>query len=119
MSHERVMVDTRTQVHVLTQVAHQLGVRIAQHGPESFIGPHETLGILWEEFAELCDAVRANDRQQVRAELMDIAVAAVFGIASQDDQDRPSSGSVGARGPTDPILEPTVGNRESESPRGV
>jgi NTP pyrophosphatase (non-canonical NTP hydrolase) len=86
MRHERLTVDTVTQVNVLTQVGHQLGVRIAKHGPESFIGPHETLGILWEEFAELCDAVRANDTRQVRAELMDIAVAAVFGMASQDEQ---------------------------------
>lgn len=60
----------------------KLEQRLQQHGPGSYIGPHEGLGILTEEYDELIDAVRSNDRAQVEKELIDIAVGALFGVAS-------------------------------------
>lgn len=43
--------------------------------------PHTTLGVMVEEYDEFKDAIRANDPQQILAELEDIAGAAILGIA--------------------------------------
>lgn len=60
----------------------QLKKRLSQHGKNSFIGPHEILGVLEEEMHELREAVRSNERAQVVSECMDVAVGALFGVAS-------------------------------------
>jgi hypothetical protein len=78
------MVPVPVLTKVLNELRHELQRRTDKHGPLCFIGPHETLGILDEEFDELRDAVRANDSEEERKELMDIAVGAVFGVASRD-----------------------------------
>jgi NTP pyrophosphatase (non-canonical NTP hydrolase) len=59
-----------------------LGRRIEEKGRGVFVSSHETLGAVTEEYQELIDAVRQNDPVEVGEELMDIAVAAVFGVAS-------------------------------------
>ena len=48
-------------------------------GLGEFISSHETLGVVTEEFHELVEAVRSNDTSKIKAELMDLAVAATFG----------------------------------------
>ena len=60
-----------------------LGVRMAKHGPGAYASPHECFGVLWEEaMKELGDALHANDAEQFVKELSDVAVTAIFGIAS-------------------------------------
>lgn len=59
-----------------------LDKRLRQHGYGSFASIHEILGIMDEEHYELLMAVHQNDTDQVLAELVDIAVGALFGIAS-------------------------------------
>jgi len=58
--------------------------RLKEKGNMSFIGPHETYGIIAEEVNKLLDAIHCNSSIQVFAELLDIAVAAVLGMVSQD-----------------------------------
>jgi len=43
------------------------------------------LGIVAEEYDELLEAVRSNDRKQVMKELEDIAVACVFAFACDEE----------------------------------
>ena len=64
-------------------ILNRLTYRLAQKGRGSFIGSHETLGIIAEEYDELKDAVRSDDPQEVERELVDIAVACILGIASR------------------------------------
>lgn len=64
-------------------ILNMLEYRLNQKGRGSYIGSHETLGIIAEEYDELKDAVRSNDPQEVEKELIDIAVACIFGIASR------------------------------------
>ena len=78
----RVRVEPEVVAAALDNVRWGLSRRLGKHGPLGFIGPHEALGILAEEYDELRDAVRANDPDAVRRELLDIAVGAVFGLAS-------------------------------------
>jgi hypothetical protein len=78
----------RPEVHqeiidVVGKVVRQmLEYRLRKHGPGAYAGPHEILGILEEEFLELKEAIVANDGTQTCAELVDIAVGCIFGVAS-------------------------------------
>ena len=60
----------------------RLRSRAQKHGPGAYAGPHEILGVLEEEFIELKLSITANTDSETAAELMDIAVGCIFGIAS-------------------------------------
>lgn len=79
---ERVQVDQKLIDEVVEHMAAKLLNRLAQKGRGSIISAHETLGILEEEFYELKMAVHGKVQSDVIEELLDIAVGAVFGIAS-------------------------------------
>lgn len=57
-------------------------VRVVKHGPGAFVSNAEALGVVVEEYHELVDAVRSNDDGAVYAELMDVAVACLWALAS-------------------------------------
>lgn len=57
-----------------------LSKRLEEKGLGIFVSPHEILGVITEEYKELIDAVHKNDN--VKGELLDIAVAAIFGYMS-------------------------------------
>jgi NTP pyrophosphatase (non-canonical NTP hydrolase) len=65
----------------------RVGQKIEKHGRGAYISNHETLGIVAEEYHELIDAVHQNDPVDVANELMDIAVAALFGVASMMEKE--------------------------------
>ena len=74
--------------NAMTEIYDKLIFRINQKGGGIYSGPHETYGIIAEEFnKELLDALHANDREQFRKELIDIGVAVIFGMASMDTGD--------------------------------
>lgn len=57
--------------------------RFEQKGHGAFASSHEILGILSEEMLEITEAIHENQTQsEIVEELKDIAVAALFGIAS-------------------------------------
>jgi hypothetical protein len=66
----------------IENVVASLEGRLTQTGRDGFISPHEILGIVDEEYNELRDAVRSDEPSAVRLELIDVAVAAIFGLAS-------------------------------------
>lgn len=78
----RVEVPEADVLHTILELSKQLRTRLDKHGPLSYIGAHEVYGICAEEVAELLDAIRQNDKYLTINELYDIAVAAIFGIAS-------------------------------------
>lgn len=55
-----------------------------RNGMDSFASSHEILGCVTEEFHELVEAVRLNKPHATRNELLDIAVACLFGVACID-----------------------------------
>lgn len=79
----RDRVSNSSVVEVLNQLAQEMSRRVEKHGPGAFVGPHEAMGILTEEFREAEDALRANDPDNWQEEMYDIAAACVFEIASQ------------------------------------
>lgn len=74
----------------ICEVRAMVAYRIRQKGDGAYTGPHETFGIVHEEYRELDDAMRANDADKFRSELVDVAVACIIGMASQlpDDTDQ-------------------------------
>jgi hypothetical protein len=55
---------------------------IKKQGDGAFVGPHEALGVLTEEYHELVNAARSNVGPEYYGEVMDVAVTCVFEIAS-------------------------------------
>lgn len=65
------------------EVAEKLAYRAKQKGLGAMASSHEIFGIIVQETSEYEDAIhlRLSDDEKI-GELMDIAVAAIFGIAS-------------------------------------
>jgi NTP pyrophosphatase (non-canonical NTP hydrolase) len=69
---------------VLLESREAMASRLAKHGPGAYVDGHHALGIITEEWKELVDALQAGDQKEVRKELFDVAIAALFAIASMD-----------------------------------
>jgi len=59
----------------------KLSSRLLEKGCGAFVSRHEIFGIVAEEYDELLEAVRSKSLECVHDELLDIAVACVFGMA--------------------------------------
>ena len=79
---QRDKIDLNYLQFCITKVTEKVDFRIQQKGDGAYAGPHETYGILAEEFDELLDALRANDADSFRDELGDIIVGCLIGLAS-------------------------------------
>lgn len=78
---ERPIVSHAERAFTMGDLMAALEKRIAEKGEGAFISTHELLGHVAEEYDELVEAVRTNDLHQVEAELVDLFVTVVFGIA--------------------------------------
>lgn len=87
MANERIFVSQSVLQSAVALTVEYLKRRMEKHGVYSCIGPHETLGIITEEYQELIGAIHANDREETKKELIDIAVSCIFGLASLNQQD--------------------------------
>ncbi len=79
---------TRTRVlqpyviQAMRRLQNNLELRLQEYGQGTFASSHEIYGILAEEHAEYLDAIRNHEGKERQVhELMDIAVAAVYGAA--------------------------------------
>lgn len=61
-----------------------LSMRLREKGCGAWVSSHEILGVLTEEYQEVTDAVHSGTVLEIRHELIDIAVACVFGISCID-----------------------------------
>lgn len=77
----RKQVDKQFREYALGLVKHKMEMRLKHRGEVTFSSQHEILGIITEEFHELVEAVRNNDRSELIEELLDVAVGCVFGLA--------------------------------------
>lgn len=70
--------------HVLADIQFLFNEKMFDHDNQPIYNLHELLGVMHEEFDEFADEVRDNNSAKAREELLDIAVAAIWGIASID-----------------------------------
>ena len=79
--HDRVQIS-------FDDLADTMEMRLKEKGRGTFASSHEILGVVTEEYLELIEAVKlhGNDKaQRVKHELLDIAVACIFGAACIDE----------------------------------
>jgi hypothetical protein len=73
----------------LASVKNAIDVAIAKRGGRhAYASKHEALGIITEEYQELINAITLNDDVLVLTELMDVAVAATWALASYVSRER-------------------------------
>jgi hypothetical protein len=85
---ERVEVLESEIAAAFSTLGESLKSRLMKHGKYCFIGPHEILGTVEEEMHELREAVISNKPDAVIGELLDVAVGALFGVASMMAKER-------------------------------
>ncbi len=78
----RDKIDLEYLEFCIKKVTEKVYARITEKGDGAYAGPHEAYGIIAEEFSELSDAMKANDAENFRDELTDIAVGCILGLAS-------------------------------------
>jgi len=79
--------ETITDDHVYDAVValtNKLKERLQEKGNHTLVSRHEIQGIIDEEWIELLEALRSNSTKEYRKELLDVAVACVFGVACID-----------------------------------
>jgi len=69
---------------VLQAISDRLDVILREKGWGKFVSPYETVGVLRGNFKMVEDVVytNVNDHQELGGELVDMAVAAIFGVVS-------------------------------------
>lgn len=83
MPNERHQLNRKDIDSALDEVIHKLRYRIREKGMGSMSSSHEILGIIIQETAEYQEAVHCRQPEEEKVqELLDIAVAALFGVAS-------------------------------------
>jgi hypothetical protein len=81
---ERVQVTESVLKLTEGRIGMMLTKRLNQKGFGAFASSHEILGVVTEEYHELCHAIESNESIAIQDELLDLAVAAIFGLASID-----------------------------------
>jgi len=77
---------TETEIcHTISDAIGAYKIKLKDKGKGIFVSGHEIYGILQEEVDEFFTDVKANSRpERLRAELLDVIVAAMHGITSID-----------------------------------
>lgn len=85
-SHNRHETETAL-IHASEVVEKKILLRLDEKGNGLFVDKHQIYGIVAEEVKELMDALHGNDIEGMKRELKDIAVAAIWGIASIEESE--------------------------------
>lgn len=78
----RHLVEPSDILMAIEDIETKIEFRIEQKGGYSYASPHEIYGILAEEVKEVLDEVQSNNDVELAKELMDVAVAALWGYIS-------------------------------------
>lgn len=84
----RKPVTKKSMNYAIDETLRKLVYRIEQKGGRSYSSNHEALGIITEEYYELIDAVKSNNNEHVKEELLDVAVGCLFAIASMKQKEK-------------------------------
>ena len=84
----RPTIDKNRLDYILDTVTKRVSLLWKKREHKVWVTPQEALGVITEEYHELIEAVHGNDRSEEFAELLDVAVAAIYAIASQEHMER-------------------------------
>lgn len=79
----RIKVSNDTINQAFDEIISKTFFRLNQKGEYGFLSKHEILGVIAEEYHELLESVKNDvDETKFNDELIDVAVACIFGLAS-------------------------------------
>lgn len=83
MPNQRLQLTDDVIEQAAAEAVKKLRFRVQQKGHGTFASNHEILGVVRQETTEYEDAIHKRMDQEAKVqELLDIAVAAIFGVAS-------------------------------------
>lgn len=80
----RLQVSEQKVGEAVAMVRNHLFRRLEAKGFGTWVSRHEILGFLTEEYHETIEAVHSGTEQDIKAELIDVAVGCIFGVACID-----------------------------------
>lgn len=81
MMMNRITVSQEALETSIKEISRKTDFRMKQKGRHAWQSTHEILGVITEEYWELQEAIKNNDVEAIKKELIDIGVACHFGIA--------------------------------------
>lgn len=82
----RVELSDQQVMKAVDKTVEKLKYRLRQKGYGTFASRHEILGVLTEEYKEFVDAVHKKDYDEMKEEIIDLAVGCIFGLACFDEK---------------------------------
>jgi NTP pyrophosphatase (non-canonical NTP hydrolase) len=70
--------------NAVKEVVQQLNYCLEHNGPQAIVSGHEMSGLIKEETDELFSAVHDNNVEEIRSELKDVALTAIWALASMN-----------------------------------
>lgn len=78
----RFKIQPETELIVFGKFKSTLEKEIARKGDAAFISRHEILKAITEEFNGLVEAVKSNDIERLKEELLDVMISSFWGLCS-------------------------------------
>jgi phosphoribosyl-ATP pyrophosphohydrolase len=78
---DRIQLTEKQVEDAFTTFADKFDEVLLKKGLGTFASKHEILGSVTEEYNEVVNAVHNKDNKNLQEELLDVAVAAIFGLA--------------------------------------
>jgi hypothetical protein len=84
VSERRFPTTNDMRISAARDVMELLEKKLAEKGDDAFISQLEILGAITQEYHEVEQAIHSKNDTQTRRELLDLAAACIFSIASLD-----------------------------------
>lgn len=83
---DRAQLTDEQVMDAIAKTIEKLKFRLQQKGYGTFSSKHEILGVITEEYKEFVDAVHGKNYDEMKGEIMDLAVGCIFGLACLEEE---------------------------------
>jgi NTP pyrophosphatase (non-canonical NTP hydrolase) len=83
---DRTQLTDEQIMKAVNKTVEKLKFRLKQKGYGTFASKHEILGVITEEYKEFVDAVHSKNYEEMKTEIVDLAVGCIFGLACFEEE---------------------------------
>lgn len=83
---DRTQLTDEQVMKAVDKTVEKLKFRLRQKGYGTFASKHEILGVITEEYKEFVDAVHSKNYEEMKTEIVDLAVGCIFGFACFEEE---------------------------------
>jgi NTP pyrophosphatase (non-canonical NTP hydrolase) len=83
---DRTQLTDEQIMKAVDKTIEKLKFRLKQKGYGTFASKHEILGVITEEYKEFVDAVHSKNYEEMKSEIIDLAVGCMFGLACFEEE---------------------------------